>query len=121
MSLIFSIAVLAFVAYDFVLLTRMRKAVNAALEATTELEAMLRERPTKVGEVVVDVKIDTSEVIRDLTNRIAQAQKAEPEDTRPFGIGPGGMVGPRGTIFEPLTAQFVDRPPHDPPAPEGGL
>ena len=119
MSLILSISVLAFVAYDFVLLMRMRKAVNSAIEATAALEAMLRERPTKSGEIVVDLKIDTSEVIRDLTNRIAQAQKAGPEDTRPFGIGPDGMVGPRGTVFEPLTAQFVDPPPHDPPGPEG--
>lgn len=94
MSLISSIALLAFVAYDFVLLSRMRKAVNAALEASSELEALSRERPTKAWEVVVDLKIDAYqplEVIRNLTNRIVAAQKAEAEDARQFRIGPDGM------------------------------
>ncbi|NII53558.1 hypothetical protein [Luteibacter sp. SG786] len=90
MSLIFSIAVLAFVAYDFVLLSRMRKAVNAALEATSELEDLLRVRPTKAGEIVVDLKIDAaqaSEILRDLTERIRLDQEAssqeKPDSPRP--------------------------------------
>lgn len=60
MSVILSIAVLAFVAYDFVLLSRMRKALNEAIAAQAKLEDLFRAKPTSVGELTVDLKVDTA-------------------------------------------------------------
>ena len=37
----------------------------------------------------------------------------------PFGVGPGGMVGPPGTVFDPRVAMFIPKEPDPSEGPEG--